>query len=105
MAAYPGEISQAECQQMVSLLAGNHIGMLLQAGLPDGTRFAHKHGWVTQIDGLIHDMSDAGIVYSSGGNYVVTLYLHHPVQLLFERVNGLAAQLSTAVYNYFNLPE
>ncbi len=105
MAAYPGEISQAECQQMVTLLAGNHIGMLLQAGLPDGTRFAHKHGWVTQIDGLIHDMSDAGIVYSPGGNYVVTIYLHHPVQLLFERVNELAGQLSTAVYNYFNLPE
>lgn len=105
LAAYPGEISQAECQQMVNLMAENHIGMLLQAGLPDGTRFAHKHGWVTEIDGLIHNMSDAGIVYSPGGNYVVTLYLHHPTQLLFERVNSLAARLSTAVYNYFNLPE
>lgn len=103
-AAFPGEISQNECRQMIAYLAKNKIGVLLEAGLPEGTQFAHKHGWVTDsTDGVIHTMQDAGIVYSPGGNYVITVYLYHPVQVVFDPVNIMYAQLSRAVYNYFNL--
>ncbi len=104
VAAFGDQFDQSKCQLVVNYMLGDHIGVLLQAGLPDGTKFAHKHGWITESDGLIHTMGDAGIVYSPGGNYVVTLYMHHPVQLLFDPANEMAAQLSTAIYNYFNTP-
>jgi beta-lactamase class A len=104
-AAFQNEISQNECREMIAYLAKNHIGVLIEAGLPEGTQFAHKHGWVTDsTDGVIHTMQDAGIVYSPGGNYVITIYLYHPVQIVFDPVNIMMAQLSRAIYNYFNLP-
>lgn len=103
-AVFPGEITQSECRQMVNFLALDEIGVLLQAGLPEGTQFAHKHGWVTDpTDGVIHTISDAGIVYSPGGNYILTIYLYHPTQVIWDTVNLMVAKLSLAVYNYYNL--
>ena len=88
---------------MVNLLAKNKLGVLLERGLPEGTRIAHKHGWVIEArDGLMHTISDAGVVYTPGGNYVLTLYMYHPVQLLWDPANELAGTISEAVYNYFN---
>lgn len=103
-AVFPGEISQNECRQMINFLVLDKIGVLLQAGLPEGTQFAHKHGWVTDpVDGVIHTISDAGIVYSSGGNYILTVYLYHPTQVIWDQANVMVAKLSLAVYNYYNL--
>ena len=104
MAAFPGEITQAECQQMIDYLANNKIGVLIEAGVPDGTKVAHKHGWVS-TNGIINTIGDAGIVYTPGGNYVLVIFLHHPEQLVWEPASKLLAELSRAVYNYFNLPE
>jgi beta-lactamase class A len=101
---FPGEITQSECQSMLSYLLKNKTGQLLEAGLPDGTHIAHKHGWITEADGLMHSISDAGIIFTSGGDYVMTVYMYQPTQLLFNPVNQLVAQLSNAVYNYFNTP-
>jgi hypothetical protein len=102
-AVFPGELTQNECRQMVSYLSKNRNGVLLEAGLPEGTRVAHKHGWILEGDGLIHSMSDAGIVYSAGGNYVITIYVHENQQLLFDSANILFCKLSEATYNYLNL--
>ena len=64
-AAFPGKISQVECQQMVDTLANNKtVAILLQAGLPEGTKIAHKHAYATESDGLIHTMGDSGIIYT-----------------------------------------
>lgn len=103
-AVFPGQIMQNECRQMINYLAMDKIGVLLQAGLPEGTQFAHKHGWVTDpTDGVIHTISDAGIVYSSGGNYILSVYLYHPTQVLWDQANLMVAKLSLTVYNYYNL--
>ncbi len=104
MVAFPGEITQAECQQMIDYLAQNKIGVLIEAGVPDGTKVAHKHGWVS-TNGIINTIGDAGIVYTPGGNYVLVIFLHHPEQLVWEPASKLLADLSRAVYNYYNLPE
>jgi beta-lactamase class A len=104
-AVFPGQVTQNECRTMIDLLAKNRIGVLAQAGLPEGTKFAHKHGWILDFDGLIHNMSDVGIVYTPGGNYVLALYLYHPVQVVFDPANQLSADLSRAIYNYFNLAD
>jgi beta-lactamase class A len=102
-AVFPGEISQNECRQMIEYLSLNRIGVLIQAGLPDGTRAAHKHGWINETDGVIHTIGDVGIIYTPGGNYVLAIYIYHPNQLVWDTANLLIAQLSTAIYNYFNL--
>jgi beta-lactamase class A len=103
-ATFPGMISQSKCREMVSILMGNKIAVLLQAGLPDGTRIAHKHGWIIESDGLMHTIADVGLVYTPGGNYVVSIFMYHPVQTLFEPSNLMVAEISQSIYNYFNLP-
>jgi hypothetical protein len=78
---------------------------LIEAGVPDGTLVAHKHGWISGPDGIIKNISDVGIVYTPGGNYVLTIFAYHPVQAVWEPVSDMFADLSEAIYNYFNLPE
>jgi beta-lactamase class A len=104
-AVFPGELTQTECQQMIQFLKNDRTPWLILAGVPDGTEVAHKHGWVSDAFGIIHDMSDAGIVFTRGGDYVLSIFLYHPVQLVFEPANELVSQLSQAVYNYYNLPQ
>ena len=103
IATFPGEITQQECQRMNTLLINNRLPLLLTAGLPEGTQIAHKHGWVT-TNGVINTIGDAGIVSTTGGDYVLVVFLHHPDQLLWEENSTLIAELSRAVYNYYNLP-
>ncbi len=104
IAAFPGEITQAECQMIVALMKGDRTPWLIPAGVPDGTEVAHKHGWVPDAFGIIHDISDAAIVYTQGRTYVLAIFLYHPVQLVFEPSNKLVVDLSRAVYNFYNLP-
>jgi beta-lactamase class A len=100
VAAFPGQIDQDSCQQMIQYLQEDKLGALIQGGVPEGTIVAHKHGW----DINMNQFSDAGIVYSPGGNYILTIYVYHPVQAIWDVVSPLYAELSRAVYNYFNLP-
>jgi hypothetical protein len=53
---------------------------------------------------LIHTIGDAGIIYTPGGNYVFVVFLYHPDQLVWEPASELIAELSQAVYNFYNLP-
>jgi beta-lactamase class A len=103
-AVFPGEITQTECQAMNSYLIKNRLPVLLTAGLPEATPIAHKHGWVT-VNGVINTIGDAGIIYSPGGNYIMVVFLYHPEQLIWESASTLVSNLSTAVYNFYNLPE
>lgn len=103
-AVFPGEITQAECVLMNDYLLKNRLPVLLTAGLPEATPIAHKHGWVT-VNGIINTIGDAGIVYSPGGNYVLVVFLYHPDQLIWEPASALIAQLSQAVYNFYNIPQ
>jgi beta-lactamase class A len=104
IAAFQGEVTQTECQTMINYLVQDRIALLIQSGVPDGTNVAHKHGWVTDIYGIIHDMSDAAIVFTPGGDYVFTVYMYHPVQIVFDPANQLVKDLSQAIYNYYNIP-
>lgn len=103
-AVFGNDITQAECQGMIDLLKDNKLPVLLTEGIPEATQIAHKHGWVSDINGVINTISDAGIIYTPGGNYVLVVFFHHPVQLIWESASKLLAELSRAVYNYYNLP-
>jgi hypothetical protein len=104
IAAFPDKITSQICQQIISYLSTDKIGVLIEAGMPEGTQIAHKHGWITSSDGVIRNFSDAGIVYSAGGNFILSIYAYHPVQIVFDNANSLFANLGDAVYNFYNLP-
>ncbi len=100
---FPGQISQNECKEMITLLFGNHMPMLAAAGVPDGTKIAHKHGWVIEPgDGLMHSICDAGIIYSPGGDFILTIYRWNKDQILFDPANIQMADLAQVVYQFFN---
>jgi len=100
---FQGQVSPAECQEMTGLLKKNRKGVLLEAGLPEGTPIAHKYGWVTDAnDGLLHTASDAAIIYTPGGDFILTAYLYHPVQLPWDDAQRMVASLATAAYNFYN---
>jgi beta-lactamase class A len=100
------KINSEKCQRMIDYLILDRIPFLLQAGVPEGTQVAHKHGWVASAStGVIRDISDAAVIFTPGGDYVLAVFLYHPTQLLFEPNNLLAAELSRVVYNFFNPPQ
>jgi len=101
LAAFPDQMKPEECEQILELLSQNRIGWLIQASVPDGTRVAHKHGWTQSPLDFI---SDAGIVYSPGGDYVLSIFMWDDTDMIWEPTAALFAQLGRAVYNYFNPP-
>ena len=105
VAAFPGKIDKAACQLMIDFLAEDKFGSLIQAGVPDGTLVAHKHGFVRDALDNVHDISDAGIIFTPGGNYILAVYTYHPVNNVWEVTNPLVINLTQATYNYFNVPE
>jgi beta-lactamase class A len=105
IATFPDRFTSETCKEVIDFLASDKIGVLIEAGVPEGTRVAHKHGWITDVSsGFIKNISDAGIVYTPGGNYVLVIYAYHPVQTVWEPISTLFAQMSQAVYNYYNIP-
>lgn len=102
---FPTEITTPECQLMIDTLAANQIGLLIEAGLPDDITVAHKHGWVQELDGQLRSMSDVAIVFTPGGDYVLTIFLYDSTRLDFDQGNRLVARLSQTVYNFFNLDQ
>ncbi len=103
-AVFPERITQFECIEMINTLTRNKLPFLIEAGTPDGTRIAHKHGWVSDVNtGTITTIGDAGIVYTPSGNYVLVIYFFHPTQLVWDPMSKLMGDLSEAIYNYYNI--
>ncbi len=100
---FPGEITQSECQLMIDILLQNKIGLLIEGGLGPEASAGHKHGWVQELDGLLHSMSDVAIVFSPGGDYVLCIFIYDPERLDFDQGNLLITRLSQTVYNFFNI--
>jgi len=104
VAVFPATMNKQVCQYMIEILVQDKLGSLFQAGVPEGTRIAHKHGWISDSNGVTNNFSDAAIVYSPGGNYILVVFTYHPFEIIWDTANPLFAQLSQAVYNYFNVP-
>ncbi|MGE5250783.1 MAG: serine hydrolase [Bacteroidota bacterium] len=103
VAAFPEKMNRDTCRQIINFLAQDKIGVLIEAGVPEGTQVAHKHGWVVDVTtGYMKNVSDAGIVYSPGGNFVVSIYSYDPTQIVFDKANAMFANLAQAVYNFYN---
>jgi beta-lactamase class A len=98
---FPDRITTAECNYMLDILAQDRIAVFIQAGVPEGTKVAHKHGWDPSI---YHTYNDAAVVYTPGGNYVLSIFLWHENWLLWEVGAPTILDVSRAVYYYFNPP-
>jgi hypothetical protein len=100
VAAFPGQLTPDECRAMIDLLTSNAVGPIFIAGgsLPNGV-VAHKHGW-DRVP--LTNAGDAALVYTPGGNYAMTIYIHHPDTMGYEDANRLIISVAKAVYGYFN---
>ncbi|MDW8068854.1 MAG: serine hydrolase [Anaerolineae bacterium] len=96
MVAYPGAFTPEECQQMLKMMAADRTESMIEAGLPPGTKFARKHGWISDTH------ADAAIVFSPGGDFILVVYLYRPQWLEWDVSNPLIQRIATATYNYFN---
>ncbi len=96
IAAFDGQLTAEDCQLLVDYMSLNHIGSLIEEGVPATVRVAHKHGWISDTHG------DAGIVFTPGGDYVLVTYMFKPEWLEWEISSPLLADISRATYNYFN---
>jgi beta-lactamase class A len=101
IAAFPDDINPDECQTMLELLSENVLGSLIKGGVPDGTRVAHKHGWRSSPLDMI---GDAGIVFTPGGDYILSVFIWDDQEMVWEPTSRLIADISKAAYNYFNPP-
>jgi beta-lactamase class A len=104
-AAFGDDVTQAECQLILDVMAQNKTALLFEAGIPDDTRVAHKHGWVEEADGQLRTMSDVGVVYTPGGDYAFSIFIYQPERLNFDATNNLVAQISLAIYNALNIED
>jgi beta-lactamase class A len=102
VAAFPDKINQDVCKRIINYLEQDRIGQLLQAGVPEGTTVAMKHGWTPRCNGCtLQDISAAGIIYTPGGNFVLSIYTYSG-ENLFDPTNKMIDDLTQAVYNYYN---
>jgi hypothetical protein len=50
----------------------------------------------------MNTLGDAGIIYTPGGNYVLVIFLYQSDQLIWDPASALVAEMSQAVYNFYN---
>lgn len=96
---YNGQIGQAACQHIIDVMSQNRMGALIEAGLPPDQAIAHKHGWISDSDGLLHTISDVGIILDGNKSYVEVIFIHSPRQIIFDTGSYLVARLSQCIYN------
>ena len=84
--------SAASCREMIDILVRQEFNDEIPAGLPPGTRVAHKTGWIT---GVTHD---AAIVYPPGRKPYVLVVLTRGIR---ERpvAQKLIADISRLVWD------
>lgn len=98
-AFFNGELGREACAYLVDVMKNNRMGALIEAGLPPDQEIAHKHGWTSDTDGLLHSLSDVGIILDGDQSYVQVIFIHSPNQILFDTGSYLVARLSQSIYN------
>jgi Beta-lactamase enzyme family len=64
--------------------------------VPDGVTVAHKHGWSDDTHG------DAGLVFTPGGDFVLSIAMHNRTWLLQSESFPAIAEITRRVYNLYN---
>jgi beta-lactamase class A len=85
--------SRASCDAMIDVLSRQEFNTEIPAGLPPGTKVAHKTGWIT---GVLHD---AAIVYPPGRKPYVLVVLTRDIPDV-GNARPLIADISRLVYDH-----
>jgi beta-lactamase class A len=99
MIAFPGQFTPEECQKMIQFLTENQVGPIFISGGTPGGVVAHKHGWDSAP---LTNMADAALVFTPGGDYAMTIYVHREAAMIFDDANRMIISMARAVYNYYN---
>ncbi len=97
LAAYRDEITQAECEMLLTYLALNPVTDLIVSGLPQGTRAIHRHGYTSDTEG------DVAAIWGPTGPYVLAIFLYRPGWLEWNFASETMGALSKIVWDYFML--
>ncbi|MEA3335256.1 MAG: serine hydrolase [Chloroflexota bacterium] len=97
LAIYPDQLTADECSQMLEFMDLNKKDILLETGLPPDVRMVHKHGFVEDSH------SDAAIVWSPAGPYVVAVFIHKFGWVEWDLSSSIMADVSKAAWDYFTL--
>lgn len=97
LAAFPDQLTPVECQRVLDAIALNVNHFLLESGVPSGTRYAHKHGFVNSAHG------DVGVFWGPAGPYIVSLFIYRPGWMEWDLSTSIMADVSKAAWDYFTL--
>jgi beta-lactamase class A len=97
--AFPGQFTPEECQKMIQLMTQNQVGPIFISGGTPGGVVAHKHGWDAAP---LTNVADAALVFTPGGDYVMTAYAHRDEAMIFDDANRMVVSMARAVYNFYN---
>lgn len=93
---FAGQPSTEACRHMVRVMRANHIGALIEAGVPERIAVAHKQGWSQDTHG------DVAFISTPGGDYVLVIALHQRKWLDYKGSFPVMSEVSRIVYNAFN---
>jgi beta-lactamase class A len=97
---YPDQLTPVECQHLIDLIDTYwpaDAPSLLRDPTLDQAVIAHRPG------GNFDTRSDAALVHSPGGDYVLVVFLNTANQNFnWNAANAVMSDLSRATYNYFN---
>jgi beta-lactamase class A len=88
-------VNKEASQQMVNILLQQFYKDLIPAKLPEGTRVAHKTGWIT---GVHHD---SGIIFLPGGGQLVLVLLATDE----PATKQMLATIARLVYDFYVLTD
>lgn len=91
-----GNFTSDECQRIIQVMSNNNVDALLRAGVPENIPVAHKHGWIPDTHG------NAAIIFTPGGNYVITIMLYQDTWLDYTQSLPTIAEVSRTAYNFYN---
>jgi beta-lactamase class A len=97
LAAYGDQLTDAKCRQVLDFLGMDNMNELVVSGVPQGTRFVHKHGYAADTHG------DIAAIWGPGGPYIISVFIYQPPWLEWSLSKSTMKDLSTAVWNYFTL--
>lgn len=87
-------VNKEASQQMVNILLQQFYKDLIPAKLPEGTRVAHKTGWIT---GVHHD---SGIIFLPGGGQLVLVLLSKKA-IDESATKQMLATIARLVYDFY----
>jgi beta-lactamase class A len=97
LAAYGDQLTDVKCRQALDFLGMDEMNELAVSGVPEGTRFVHKHGYAADTHG------DVAAIWGPAGPYIISVFIYQPPWLEWSLSKSTMKDLSTAVWNYFTL--